>query len=197
MLELPKLTPEHFEILVVRELRKAGLEVSELTIHRRSTLPEPERGYVLELTGVLSRPPWRRRVLVACRRQEAPVGRTEVESTKAHVTEAGVEVGILFGTAAFEPDALRAAQESSIVLLRVTDGRTAFDTSGWGPAGHYPAWLPAYCAQAVGGDPIGQPCYQLLGTGDGEVILRQLETHPAREATPRVELGERPESPAE
>src|SRR5438132_748453 len=36
MLELPKLTPEHFEILVVRELRKVGLLVSELRVHRRA-----------------------------------------------------------------------------------------------------------------------------------------------------------------
>ena len=43
MPELPELTPEHFEILVVRELRKVGLDVAELRIHRRATLPEPER----------------------------------------------------------------------------------------------------------------------------------------------------------
>ena len=54
MLELPKLTPEHFEILVVRELRKVGLEVSELRIHRRVTSPEPEEGYLLELKGVIT-----------------------------------------------------------------------------------------------------------------------------------------------
>src|SRR5947209_8245285 len=43
MLELPELTPESFEILAVRELRKVGLEVSELRVHRRATLPEHER----------------------------------------------------------------------------------------------------------------------------------------------------------
>ena len=42
MLELPELTPEHFEILVTRELRKVGLLVSEVRIHRREPLPEPE-----------------------------------------------------------------------------------------------------------------------------------------------------------
>jgi hypothetical protein len=185
MVELPKLTPEHFEILVLRELRKAGLEVSELRLHRRSTLPEPEGEYLLELTGLVGRTPERRRVLIACRRQQASIGRAEVESLKAHLKEAGVEAGILFGTAAFEPDALHAAQGSPLALLRVTDGRTAFHTSGWGPPGHYPAWLPAYCAQAVGRDLLGQPRYQLLETGDGELILKRLETEPAADATPR------------
>ena len=108
MLELPELTPESFEILAVRELRKVGLEVSQLRIHRRATLPEPERGYLLELKGVISRAPWQRRVLIACRRQQAPIGRAAVESLRGHLTEAGVEAGILFGTAVFEPDALNA-----------------------------------------------------------------------------------------
>ena len=111
MPELPKLTPEHFEILVVRELRKVGLDVSELRVHRRATLPEPEQGYLLELKGAVRRGPWRRRVLIACRRQDAPVGRTEVESLRGHLGEAGVEAGILFATAAFDRAALAAAQE--------------------------------------------------------------------------------------
>src|SRR2546428_1095443 len=124
MLELPELTPESFEILAVRELRKVGLEVSPLRVHRRATLPEPERGYLLELKGVISRARWQRRNLIACRRQQVPIGRAAVESLRAHVTEAGVEAGILFGTAAFEADALNAVQASPLALLRVSDGRT-------------------------------------------------------------------------
>src|SRR3989449_1982024 len=105
MLELPELTPESFEILAVRELRKVGLEVSELRVHRRATLPQPERGYLLELKGVISRAPWQRRILIACRRQQEPIGRAAVESLRDHVTEAGVEAGILFGAAAFDREA--------------------------------------------------------------------------------------------
>jgi len=175
MPELPELTPESFEILVVRELRKIGLDVGELRVHRRATLPEPERGYLLELKGVVSRPPWQRRALIACRRQQTPLGRADVESLKDHVKEAGAEVGLLFGTASFDPDALRAARDAALALLRVTDGRTAFDTSGWGTPGHYPAWLPAYCAQAVDRDVFGELRYQLLESGQGDVIVKQLE----------------------
>jgi restriction endonuclease len=174
MLELPELTPEAFEILVVRELRKAGFEVSELRLHRRATLPQPDRGYLREFTGVLSRAAWQRRALIACRCQETLIGRAEVESCGAHVMEAGVEAGILFGTAAFEPDAVQAAEQAAVALFRVTDGRTAFDTSGWGTPGHYPAWLPAYCAQTVGRDVVGQVRYQLLESGQSDLIVAQL-----------------------
>ena len=187
MLELPELTPESFEILAVRELRKVGLEVSELRVHRRATLPEPERGYLLELKGVISRAPWQRRILIACRRQQVPIGRAAVESLRDHVTEAGVEAGILFGAAAFDREALNAAQDSPLALLRVSDGRTAFDTSGWGTPGHYPAWLPAYCAQAVDRDLLGQPRYELLESGQGDVLVHQLGTQPDATSPKRVE----------
>ncbi len=198
MLELPPLTPERFEILVVRELRKVGLEVSELQIHRRTTLPEPEQGYLLELVGAVSRPPWRRRVLIACRRQNAPIGRVDVASLRDHLKEAGAEAGILFATTTFDRDALQVAQDAALALLRVTDGRTAFDTSGWGTPGHYPAWLPAYCAQAVSRDLMGQPRYRLLEGGEGDVIVQQLQTEADRVPSTHVEPGSPPrESPAE
>jgi Restriction endonuclease len=176
MLELPELTPEHFEILVVRELRKVGLVVSELRVHRRGTLPEPEQGYLLELAGTVSRGPWRRRVLIACRRQETGIGRAEVESLREHVGEAHDEAGILFATATFDREALAAARDAAVALLRVTDGRTAFDTSGWGTPGHYPAWLPAYCAQTVDWDVTGQVCYRLAEAGQADLIIGRWRT---------------------
>src|SRR6266567_8078167 len=176
MLELPDLTPEHFEILVMRELRKIGLQVSELRIHRRTMLPEPDEGYLLEVKGVVRGAGWERRVLIACRRQQRPIVAAEVELLKDHVKEADAEGGLLFGAADFDPDALTTAEDTALALLRVTDGRTAFDTSGWGTPGHYPAWLPAYCAQAVGRDAFGQVRYQLLESGQGDPIVNQLRS---------------------
>ena len=180
MRELPQLTPDRFEILVVRELRKAGLEVSELRIHRRSSLQEPEHGYLLELLGVVTQGPGRRRVLIACRQQQVPIGRAEIASLKTHLAEAALEGGILFGAADFEEEAVTAAEGAPLVLLRVTDGRTAFDTSGWGAPGHYPAWLPVYCAQAMARGPAGELRYDLLDAGYGERLWRQLETDTGR-----------------
>src|SRR2546427_791525 len=84
MLELPDLTPEHFEILVMRELRKVGLEISGLRIHRRTMLPEPDEGYLLEVKGVVRGAGWERRVLIACRRQQRPIVAAEVELLKDH-----------------------------------------------------------------------------------------------------------------
>jgi restriction endonuclease len=174
MLELPELTPEAFEILVVRELRKAGLAVSDLRIHRRTSWPEPERGYLLELSGAVHRPPWHASVLIACLRRDAAIGPADLTSVRAHVREARVAAGIVFCTAGFDAAALVAAAEDPLVLLRVVDGRTAFDTSGWGTPGHYPTWLPAYCAQLVERDGSGGVRYPLLESRQGDAIVQQL-----------------------
>src|SRR5205823_12866821 len=120
----------------------------------------------------------------------------DVELLREHIQEANAEGGLLFGAADFDPTALTAAQDSPLALLRVTDGRTAFDTSGWGTPGHYPSWLPAYCAQSVERDPLGQPRYQLLATGQAGVIVEPLrprtkESEDHGRAAPRRKSGGR------
>lgn len=178
MAELRDLTMDLFEILVVRELRKTGLTVSDVRRHRGRRLPEPEQGELLELSARLAFPGWTRHALVACRRQEAPIGRGAVESVEMHVNEADLEGGILFAAADIEPDAWEAARTMRVVVLRVVDGRTAFDTSGWGTAGHYPAWLPDYTAQALMREPGGDLGYRLLETGQAQMIIDGLGDRP-------------------
>ena len=139
MADLPVVTPDYFEILVVRELRKVGFDVGAVRIHRRAELPEPEHGFVLELLALLSRPPWTRQALIVCRRQEAPIARDVVDSLKGRLKDAAAEVALVFSTVEFAPGALTAGREAGVALLRVVDGHSVFDASGWGPSGHYPA----------------------------------------------------------
>jgi len=170
MADLPAVTPDYFEILVVRELRKVGFDVGAVRIHRRAELPEPERGFVLELLVQVSRPPWRKQALIACRRQ---ISRDVVDSLKSRLGDAAAEVALVFSTVEFAPDALTAGREAGVALLRVVDGHSVFDASGWGPSGHYPAWLPAYLAQVVDRDSAGQVRSRLLEAGQAELILDQ------------------------
>ena len=177
--DLPALDPETFRILVVRELRKVGLDVGDGRIHRRAELPEPERGFVLELALPLSRSGggslWR--ALVVCRRQSGAVGPDVVESVKARLPAVPADVALVFATSDFAADAVAAAQEAGVALLRVVDGRTALDTSAWseggggGEPGHYPAWLPAYLPQLIDRDLAGQPRARLLESGRADMIL--------------------------
>src|SRR5207245_2096314 len=175
--------PDYYEILVLRELRKVGLEVADLRIHRRTELPEPERGFLLELRAGLSRGEWRRAGLIACRRQEGPVGPEAVESVAGRLAEARAEVGLLCGTAGFTPVALGGAVGRGVARLRRVDSRRAFDLGGWGAPGHYPAWLPASLVEVVDRDPEGgggQTRYRPLGAGGWDIILERFQPRTSR-----------------
>jgi hypothetical protein len=178
MTDRPTIDPEYFEILVVRELRKIGLDVTEPRVHRRTELPEPERGFLLELRVSLGRdappPPWRKRALIACRRQDGPVGREAVETVAGRLGEAQADVGLLFAAADFTADAMAAGEERGIALLRLVDARTAYDTGGWGTPGHYPSWLPAYLVQVIDRDAAGQTRALLLEAGRADLVVERL-----------------------
>lgn len=178
MAERPEVTPEYFQILVVRELRKAGFQIGDAGVRRRSELAEPERGFVLELLVDLRIPGVGQRALIACRRQDGPVRREVIDALRSALVEARADSGMVFSTADFTPDALRAGLDARIALLRVVDGRSAFDTSSWGPTGHYPAWLPAYLTQVVDQDSAGQVRYRLLAAGRPEMILDLVRPRP-------------------
>ena len=149
MRAIPDITPAYYQILVVRELRKTGLDVSELRVHRRSELSESQRGFVLELTASLRRGGQTNRVLIACYRQDDPVTPEIVTQVPERAKAAHADLAAVVTTADFEAASVAAAQQSAVVLIRVMDGRTAYDASGWGAPGHYPAWLPAHALQLV------------------------------------------------
>jgi hypothetical protein len=175
MAELPDVTPEYFEILVLRELRKAGLEVTGPRVHRRTELPEPERGFLVELLVSLRRNTWQKRALIACRHQVGAIGAEAISALAPHLAEAQAEVGLLFTTAAFAPDALAAGDARGIALLQLVDARATFDSAGWGAPGHYPAWLPAYQVQVADLGPGGQARARLLEAGQANIILERLK----------------------
>jgi hypothetical protein len=128
-------TPEYFEILVLRELRKVGFELGQPRVHRRSELPEPERGFVLELTVPLTSGPRARRALVICRQQLGPVAADVIESARSRMADATADAVVVFAVTDFTVDALAAAEAGGVALLRIADGRSVFDASGWGSAG--------------------------------------------------------------
>ena len=170
MSDAPVVTPEYFEILVVRELRRIGFELPPARVQRRSELPEPERGFVLELTMPLIRAGVTRRALVVCRHQEAAVGRDVIASAAARLPEVSADAAIIFSTAQFAADALAVAQEGGVALLQIVDSRNVFDASD-----HHPAWLPAHMAQVVDRDAAGRPRLRPLEAGCPEPLLQAIE----------------------
>jgi hypothetical protein len=171
--QLPAVTPEYFQILVVRELRKVGFDVGTVRTHRRSELPEPEHGFVLELAVSLACAGKTWRALVACRHQTGAVEREVIEAITARLPQVPSDMALVFATADFGVETIAAAQAARIALLHVADSRSVYDASGWSTPGHYPAWLPSHLAQVVDLDAGGQIRIRALEAGRAgtEMIL--------------------------
>ena len=157
MAALPDVTPEYYQILVARELRKMGLELRDLRVRRRSELPEPHRGFVLELVANVQRGDRSGRLLIACYRQDEPVAADIVAAVPERAKAAQADVALVITTSDY------AAPRSDILLLRVVDARAAYDASGWSAPGHYPAWLPAHVLQRLDGQPLDSRSLALPG----------------------------------
>lgn len=201
MADPQSITPDPLEILVARDLRKAGLLVGRLQRRNLARADDESGDFRLALTTELTTP-GSPRLLIACHRTSEPVDADVVERLAAGVakervagadraagadrgagankaaTEAGADGtpgrpvgGLLVATVGFSPGALTAAGTAGIALLRVADARASFDASGWGPRGHYPMWLPEYVLELAARDAAGLPSYAMLGQGDGARLL--------------------------
>jgi hypothetical protein len=160
------LTRGDLQILVLRELRKAGFDVGPPRVNRRSELAEPESGFILELLIPLGWAGSTHRALIVCRQQNTAVGREVIESAATRLPEVPADVALVFASA-FTMDALTAARERGVALLQIVVGRSVFASN----ADHYPAWLPAHLVQLVDYGASGESRARLLETGRAGIIL--------------------------
>ncbi|HSH44840.1 MAG TPA: hypothetical protein VK966_03235, partial [Longimicrobiales bacterium] len=170
-------------ILIARDLRKAGLDVGHPRRRALDALTAGDGeagadGFRLALSVDLATPE-PATLLVICRSSPEPVDRDAVEGLAASVLKErersdGSRLAGALVAAAFAQDAVTAASDSGVALLRVADARASFDATGYGPRGHYPMWLPEYVLEVPARDAAGLPTFTMLGQGDGARLLAAL-----------------------
>ena len=171
-----RIRPDEVEIVVARELRKAGAQLARLSERgRRPLTPDDAGEYVMDLEGS---------GLIVEFRNEAGLASADVVRALAQrpsdlpawdapkrllpapddapATTAGVELRVLVSTTGFEPAAVAEAQTLGTVLLRVADGMAAFRRSQWAMGEQPPAWVPEYMAELVDVGPEGAVRYELI-----------------------------------
>ena len=166
-----RLRPDEVEILIARELRKAGLELSKLKVRARTPLAKDGDEYAMEISGLTRVRGAERSVLVECRSERQPVRAEAVRALSAKLADQGAQHGIMFSTSGYEADAVREARAHGIPLLTVTDGKAAFARSPWGMAGQPPAWVPDYMSEVVDLDVAGQLRHDLVVSDQPKLIL--------------------------
>ena len=185
-----RVRPDELEILVARELRKAGVTLARLAVLTRTALSSSgPGGFSVDMGAVIGDGDAGREALIECRSETAPVDTSAVRALDARrrVRPAGDEPArllgppaalpalgapdaaprpaIMFSTSGYEPEAVREAGALGIVLLVITDGPAAFRRSQWAVGAQPPAWVPEYMAELVDLDPGGAVRHQALVPG--------------------------------
>ena len=162
------ITADAFEILVGRELRRAGIEPVQLRRRNVVHIAE-EAGYTFDLHGRLEAYGRRWSALIECRNRAGFVGNDDLHALRTRATSASAASALLFTTTDIQPDAIDTARAMSIPLLRVVDAQAALIQSQVIQAGQMPAWLPEFTIEIV--TPDGR---RLLDPNEPEVVLREL-----------------------
>ena len=170
------------EILVARELRKAGLVLAGLHVRRRTPLEETEGRYVMLLEGTLRIDGADAPLLVECHDRLAPVDAVRERAFLDTVRESAGRRGLMISTSGFAPDAVSLAAVEGIALLAIVAGESAW-SSAWN-AGRPPSWFPEFVAQLVVAGEAGLVRSEMVQAGSGASILACLRPQPRTASTP-------------
>jgi hypothetical protein len=191
-----RVRPDELEILVARELRKAGVTLSRLAVLTRNALSSKDPGeYSVDLGAAIGDGDAVREALIECRNEAAPTGATAVQAldvrrrarpardgpvrllapptapSTAEAPPTEPRLAIMFSMSGYEPQAVRDAGSLGIILLAIADGPAAFRRSQWAVGAQPPAWVPEYMAELVDLDPAGAVRYRMLVSGTSTLAL--------------------------
>lgn len=170
------------EILITRELRKAGLHVSKLKARPPARVPEGnDDEWTMEIAGVLQMEGAARRILVECRSERQPTRADAVRHLVATLAENEAQHGMLFVTSGYEVAAAREARAHGVPLLVVADGKAAFARSQGGMAGQPPSWVPEYMSEVVDLAVTGELRHYLVVSDQPNLIFDRFQ--PAAEGS--------------
>ncbi len=167
------LTTGACEILVARELRKAGIEPIGLRRADRGGANSGGADWAVDLGGRLEAYGRRWSALVECRNCGDAVRAGDVAALRARADAAGARSALLFATCDFDGEAVHRADELRIALLRIVDAYPALLGAGVVQPGSLPAWVPELTVELVSRDGDGLR-RQLLEADQPEPVLEQL-----------------------
>lgn len=175
---------DEVEIVVARELRKAGIPLAGLrSLERRLHAPGDPSEYTVRLVATSAEHPIERQTVIEFRNQQPPIGPDAVRALAERESgepprDAPVRlipapgdvpdgarapaIRVLFSTSGYHPDAVREAKSLGVVLLAIADGPAAFRRSQWSMGQTTPAWVPEYIAEVVSLGPDGTERREML-----------------------------------
>jgi hypothetical protein len=171
------LSSEAFEIVAPREIRKAGLDVMDLRVHRRVRLVDEEGeavGFTLELSAQLVVGGDMRPALIVCRSEPEAIDAEIIDAVRESARRAEAQHALLFSASGYDTKAIARGRELGMALLVIVDGRAAFARRAWGAGGPAPSWVPEHMAEVVSTDAAGLPVQEPITPDRAELLLDRL-----------------------
>lgn len=163
-----RISPAQFELLVERELRKAGFEPGR-TRRLDSGHDDGEGEYVLRLAVPLTAGGARHSAVVECRCEDASPPAGEVRALAAAAQGAAAHALLFFTATEISAEARSEAETGGVAVLRVIDGRSAFQAYITGERA--PAWLPEHAAQLLTRAAGGGISWRLLDEASAALLV--------------------------
>lgn len=172
MSETHALSADDCEILITRELRRAGIEPAALR-RTMSRFTQPADGWYFERAGTFEVYDRRFSALVACRNVPTPLSARDVDGVRARADAAHMRSALLFATGSIEQAAIERAHDVRIALFAIVAAQPVMLAAGLLQPGPLPAWLPGYTVELVT-HREGRDERRLLQADEPELILREL-----------------------
>lgn len=169
------ITADAIEILVTRELRKAGVE--PVGMHRRRPqLIAASDEYAFDLLGRLQAYDHRWSALIECRNTNSRLHSTDVIALRERASSIPAASALLCTTTDIDIDTARTARDLAVPLLRIADAQRVLTETGMIQPGQLPAWVPEFTIELVTCDAAGMHA-RLLESDQPELLLRELRAN--------------------
>ncbi len=166
------LTPEDCEILVARELRRAGIGAAAFRRLRRANFENGD-GWQLDLLGTLEAYGRRWSAFIECRVATGAITAQDIGDARRRADAARARSALMFATCDFGEDALVRAGELRVAVMQIVEAQPVLLAAGLVQPGPLPAWVPELTVELITREAPGLQ-RRLLQADEPELILREL-----------------------
>ena len=165
------LEPDDCEILIARELRRAGIGAAAFRRLKRVNLENG--GWRLDLLGGLEAYGRRWSAFIECRVATDTATAQDIDDARRRADAARARSALVFATCDFGEDALMRAGELRVAVMQIVEAQPVLLAAGLVQPGPLPAWVPELTVELLTREAPGVH-RRLLQADEPELILREL-----------------------
>lgn len=125
-----RVSPEQFEEMVVRYLRRRKGYLHEFEVQRRARISGPDGEFEIDAVASFAALGAQFVVIIECKHHRNPIKRELVQVLRDKVRSVSAQKGMLFSTSGFQRGAVEYAEKQGLALIHFTGVGVVFETRG-------------------------------------------------------------------